>query len=312
MRAPLHLAILALVGCQAQVPGSAVGCLELPRDESVAVARIGDVPLTVEQVVKRLREQGSGAVRRYASREKLRDFVEDQIRFELLVRASLERGLDRDPDVVQAARKVMVRKLLQRDLGPTVFDGKVSEDRIQRYYKAHKDDYQQPEKRRLAHVQLEPTEAGRAQAQNILEKIQARPNDQNLFRSQVHRHTRDNESRSRGGEIPFKSRNELTEELGPSFATQVFRMPPGTLAAEPVQSTRGWHVIKVVSRREALTRSLEEVRDDIRERLLKGQRSKHFDKYLSELKQRHPVALYEDRLDQVVARMSGVSPVESP
>ena len=89
-------------------------------------------------------------------------------------------------------------------------------------------------------------------------------------------------------------------------------MPPGTLAPEPVQSTRGWHVVKVVSRREALTRSLDEVRDDIRERLLKGKRSEHFDEYLAELKQRHPVALYDERLDEVLARMSGASATESP
>jgi peptidyl-prolyl cis-trans isomerase C len=304
------LGCLSLVGCPAEPPASSSRCLELASDDGAAVARVGDVALTVEQIVQRLRDQGSGAVRRYASREKLRDFVEDQIRFELLVRAGLERGLDRDPEVIQAARKVMVRKLLQKDLGPTVFEGKVSEERIRRYYDAHVDDYQQPEKRGFAHIQLEPSEAGRAVAQNILEKVRARPSDEKLFRAQVQRHTQDKESRARAGEVPFTSRNELTEELGPSFATEVFRAPPGTLADEPVQSTRGWHVVKVVSRREALRRSLDEVRDDIRERLLKGRRSAHFDEYLSELKQRHPVALYEERLDEVLARMSGE--VESP
>jgi peptidyl-prolyl cis-trans isomerase C len=276
------------------------------------VARVGDSPLTVEQITTRLREQGSGSVRRYASRSKLREFVEDQIRFELLVRASLERGLQRDPDVIQAARKVMVRKLLQKDLGPTVFEGRVSEERIERYYEAHRTDYQQPEKRRLTHVQLEPTESGRAQAHNILDKIQSRPDDTAFFATQVARHSLDTESRGRGGELPFKSRNELTEELGPSFATEVFRMPPGTVAEAPVQSTRGWHVVKVVSRREALTRSLDEVRDDIRERLLKGHRSQQFDSYLAEIKLRHPAALYEERLDDVLLRMSGVSAAETP
>ena len=64
-------------------------------------------------------------MRRYARRKKLREFVEDQIRLELLARAGVERGLANDPEVVRAARSVMVRKLLRSDLGPTVGGGDV-------------------------------------------------------------------------------------------------------------------------------------------------------------------------------------------
>jgi parvulin-like peptidyl-prolyl isomerase len=305
------LGLLSSVACQVGSRPMTSPCLELPADEGEEVARVGEIAITVDQVVDRLNEQGSGAVRRYANRKKLREFVEDQIRFELLVRAALERGLARDPEVVQAARKVMVRRLLQRDLGPSV-TGQVSEERIRAYYEHNKTTYQQPEKRRLAHIQLSPDEDGRARAQKLLDKLQRSGSDANVFRALVLRHSLDTESRSRGGEIPFRSREELTEEMGPSFADEVFRLPPGTLAPTVVQSTRGWHVVRVVSRREALVRSLDDVRDDIRERLLKGQRAKRFDKYLVEIKQRYPVALYEERLDEVLARMTGTSVRELP
>ena len=75
----------------------------------------GTIPIASEEIQERLREQGKRA-KRYRHRRGLRRLVEDQVRFELLAQAALERGLDRDPDVVREARKVMVRKLLDRDL----------------------------------------------------------------------------------------------------------------------------------------------------------------------------------------------------
>lgn len=305
---------LALTGCQGPPSPAATTkrCLEMPPRQGPVVARVGDVTITVADVVDRLHAQGSGAARRYSTKKKLRDFVEDQIRLELLARAAIERGLASDPDVVQAARSVMVRKLLLHDLGPAVGGGDVPEKSIVDYYERHKDDYQQPEKRRIAHVQLAPTNDGKALAQNILIKLSTQKAPRNLFRLMAVKHSVDQASRSQGGEIMYKSRIELTDTYGPSFADVVYRLAPGTLGPEPVASTKGWHVVKVVSRREALTRSLDEVREEIREKLLKGQRSKLFDKYLAEIKQRYPVALHEERLEDVLAQMNGARTPESP
>ncbi|OGR08983.1 MAG: hypothetical protein A2341_26965 [Deltaproteobacteria bacterium RIFOXYB12_FULL_58_9] len=300
------------VGCVTAQSPTTSDCLELVTDDSGTIARVGEASISVDQIASRLEEQGSGAVRRYSDRERLREFVEDQIRFELLVRAGLERGLARDPEVVQAARTVMVRKLLKKDLGPSAFAAELPEEQVVAYYNVHKNEYMQPEIRRVDHIQLLPTQDGRAEATNILAKLQKRPTDERFFHDLVVRHSTDVESRSSDGALPFKSREELTEEFGPSFASEVFRIPPGSWANEPVQSTRGWHVVKVASRREELHRSINDVRDDIRERLLEGRRSMIFDKYLSEIRQRYPVALYDERLDDVLSRVMGATGTESP
>jgi peptidyl-prolyl cis-trans isomerase C len=305
--------VLALVAAACEPSGvKTPPCLELPLAEGPAVAKVGDVPITVHQIVLRLREQGAAAGKRYEDKQKLRQFIEDQIRFELLVRAALERGLSQDPDVVDTARKVMVRKLLQRDLGPSVFVGEVPEEAIVEYYQQHLDDYQQPEKVRLAHVQLAPTEEGLARARALLTKLKVRTNDRSLFRLLVNQSSVDADTRSNGGELPFKTRDELTETYGPSFATEVIHLGAGDLSATPVQSTRGWHVVRLLARREALARSLDEVRGEIREKLMKGQRAKDFDRYLAEIRQRYPVALYEERLDAVLAEAQGTAEAKNP
>ena len=312
MRTLLVAALAAMACTPPPSPLSSRGCLELPAGDGVAVASVGDVPITTQQLLARVREQGSTGVRRYADRAALRQLVEDQIRFELLVRVALERGLAADAEVVQEARKVMVRKLLQHDLGAAATTGEVADSAIAAYYEQHQDEYRQPEKRRLSHIQLPANDHGRAIAATLLERLAARPEDPDFFRMLATQHSQEADSRARGGDLLFQSEAELAAGFGADFARAVFALPPAALAPAPLRSQRGWHVVKVLARREALDRGLDEVREEIRERLLKGERSRQFDRYLAEVRQRYPVALYDDRLDEVLAELTGAGPERSP
>ena len=301
MRAiPAWIASLGLFGCMEPHPQPRERCLTLPPPEGAPIAQVGDTPLTVSQLLRRIQSQGSGAVRRYGTKAKARAFVEDQIRFELLVQAALDRGLDRDPQVVDAARKVMVRKLLQRDLGDSVFEGKVGEAAIEAYYARHLDEYTQPETRRIAEIQLKPTEEGRALAVSILQKLTLLSDPRLEFRTFARSHSLNRLTKNTGGELQHKTREELEKAYGKNFADVIFGVDPGVLLQEPVQSTLGWHVVHTLSRRDALARELDTVRDEIREKLLRGQRAKVFDQYLGDIKQRHPVALHQTQLDALV------------
>ena len=68
----------------------------------------------------------------------------------------------------------------------------------------------------------------------------------------------------------IRSYYELVDSYGLTFADRVFGLAPGAFAATPVQSTRGWHLVKLVAVREARVRPLEVVRDEIRDRLLQS------------------------------------------
>jgi hypothetical protein len=312
MRPVIPLAALlataaALCGCQG-MHFHDNRCLDMPPSDSPVVARVGSATLTMAQVEKRLREQGSAA-QRYNDAPALRRFIEDQVRFELLVQAALERGLDRDPDVIEAARKVMVRKLLQKDLGAQTTGDATAESALRAYYEAHIQDYQQPERRRIAQIQLAPTPEGRALAQNLADRLVGLSAGELLrqFRAFVAQHSLDHETRGRGGELgSFLSRDELVALLGQNFADEAFKPAAGEVAAGPVQSIRGWHVALVLAKRDSVARSLDEVRDEIRDRLLQSERAQLFDRYLRDIRQRYPVALYEDRLPDLTARLFGM------
>ncbi|MEM6533179.1 MAG: peptidyl-prolyl cis-trans isomerase [Myxococcota bacterium] len=298
------LVLLLLAACAVGSPPAPVErerCLELPPAKGVEVARVGRTALTTDRLRERIEDAGASAVRRYRDPALLREFVEDQIRFELLAFAAMERDLHRDPDVVEAARKVMVRKLLESDLSGEAIGASVAESDVKRYYERNQTYYMQPAMRRIAHIQLAPTDEGRTLALKLLEQIEERDSDERLFRQLVLKHSSDTETRARGGEFLFKTRTDLDDDFGLSFATEVFSPLSDGFLPAPVQSTRGWHVVKILARRDELVRPLEEVREEIIAKLLERKRAAAFDRYLNGLRQRHPVVLHDHRLPELAS-----------
>lgn len=303
MRA-LAVFVLVLVGCTPPQPVSEERQCLTPtlRAGGVVVAQVGAVPVTAEQIVASIRALGASVGRKFKDKSEIKLFVEDQVRLELLAQAALERGLDRDPDVIAAARKVMVQKLLERDLGGAAFNEEgviVSEHELQSYYERNRDRYLQPEMRRIAHIQLAPDQAGQTAASGLIVQLTAKTDNKSLFKQLAQRYSTATDSKDRGGELLFKTKQELADDFGVSFANDVWQLALNDIGPQPVQSTKGWHVVRVVAVRDALARPLDEVRDEIRDRLLKDSRSQAFERYLVELRTRYPVAIYEDRLTEV-------------
>lgn len=269
------------------------------------MAQVGDIGITAEQIEKMAMSENE-AHQSVARFEHLKDLTEDQIRFELLANAAVLRHLDQDPDVIDAARKIMVRKLLQRDLQETPEEAQQMDADVRAYYEKHQNSYLMPEKRRFAQIELPKTSAGRTQAQNLIDRMRRRPQLHDTFNAMAKRLSRDMTTRNQGGEEGFASFEEVVKRFGPDVATAVFTQEPDTIAktliTHPVASAHGWHVIYVLARREALVRDFEDVQDSIRERLSGPLRTKKFETYINDLRQGIPVSFNPEPLKQLAAR----------
>ncbi len=126
MRELLMISSVFLGACDTPAP---VTCLSSVSGSGKPVATIASLSLDSAQLQTRFAKESLIYQKEHASVEQVREFVEEQIRFELLVRSALERGLANDPDVIEVAHKAMVRKLLQQTL-PDMHDmTKSPEDR---------------------------------------------------------------------------------------------------------------------------------------------------------------------------------------
>ncbi|MBN1960505.1 MAG: peptidylprolyl isomerase [Deltaproteobacteria bacterium] len=279
-------------------------CLTLPTNNSPIVAQIGESFLTTEDILRRLHQQGSTA-NRYTNTKSMQRFVEDQIRLELLANAAIEQGLDRDPEVIEAAQKVMVRKLLLQDLGLKALGDQISDKAVKDYYDNHIDQYIQPEKIRLAHVELDPTPEGRALAQSLIDKLKGAERSKltRTLAKLAQQYSRDRTSKTRGGEIGFVSKSEVEQNYGSHFSDEVFKLQVEEITAKPVQSTHGWHVVLAMAKKTSSAYRIEDVADDIRSRLLTKNRSQIFEQYLKDLKNRYPTTIHNNRISELVTKL---------
>jgi hypothetical protein len=302
--------IFVCLGCAPPPLKSVQNCLQKIPTPGKVLARVGHVTITDREMVKVIDRDGPAGRRLYSNPAKLKALIEDRVRLELLSAAAMERGLHRDPDVVEAARKVMVRKLLEHDMGDQVF-GEIDEDRIKKYYDTHTADYRQEAKRRFGHIHLAPTEEGLMLGQALIQKLHDVPEHQALFQKLKAKHSLTTAPKTPGLSELFQSKEEIRQIFGQNFMEAVFGAKSGELIGRPIQSIKGWHVIGLYAVRDALTRSLASVHRNIKERLQKDHRTSVFKSYLRKLKKRHPLALYENRYKHVLDYIQSTSPLSS-
>jgi len=93
-------------------------------------------------------------------------------------------------------------------------------------------------------------------------------------------------SASDGGDLGFFKRGMMV----PEFDKVAFKLQPGEVS-EPVRTRFGFHVIKVEERRAAEVVPFEDVKDQLKEKLLRSQMDKYTAQYVQELRQKASVEI---------------------
>ena len=134
---------------------------------------------------------------------------------------------------------------------------------IDSYYNSNVQQFQTPEQVRASHILLK-TEgkdeaAVRKQAEDILKQAKAPGAD---FAALAKKYSEDDGSKVNGGDLDYFAKGRMV----PEFEQAAFSMQPGQVS-DLVKSQFGFHIIKVVDKKAATTRTLEEVRPQIQQTL---------------------------------------------
>jgi parvulin-like peptidyl-prolyl isomerase len=290
-----------------------------PAQRNAVVARVGDSALTLCDFAQRINMQNQYLRARFQAPEQRRALLRSWVDSELLATEARNRGLDRDPSVQHSITSQLARQL-ETDLRAAVPQPEVADADVEQYFNAHRAEYDTPEQVRAAHIVV----SNRTRAEQLLAEARAHgPADEGFWRDLVRRETTDTVTRDTGGDLGFfGAQGGVT--VPQEVATAAFGLhQPGEIAATVIASAHGgpnhgpgFHVLRFISRRDAMHRSLEDVRRAIRNRLWR----ERFDRaqgeavrnLVTQLRSRTQVSIDENALQQLHLDLTPAPPQAPP
>jgi peptidyl-prolyl cis-trans isomerase C len=294
---PLVLAAAAIVACQPQ--GG-------PKKSGPAVARGDGVVVTVDEFKARLKEQSPIIRSRFTTLERKKEFLDNLIRFEVLAAEAQKKGLYDDPDVQVAVRKLMVQKLVQRYFTEGGTPKDLPEAELREYFEKNKAEYFRPARVRLAAITFlapagSPERAAKgAAARKALADVKAQAAKNPLaFGQLAQKYSDDPATKGIGGDLGFKSKEELAKGFGETFAAAVVGQKDGTVSGV-LESTQGFHIVRVSGRQDELNRPFEQVKEQLAARLFRERKQKDLETWVKQLKDQARIQVDDAALEKVV------------
>ncbi|WP_037546681.1 peptidylprolyl isomerase [Stappia stellulata] len=233
---------LGLAAAQAQEPGDAVATV----GESVITE--ADIAFASQDFAEQLANVPQGQWRKV-----LTDIVIDM---QLMANAAEEADIDDEDDFQRQVDFLTMRALRNAYLVREV-ENKVSDEMVQAAYDKEFADYAGEDERKARHILLESKE----EAEAVIEALEDGGDFVELAKEKS-----TGPSGPNGGDLGYFTRGRMVKE----FDDAAFALEVGAFTKEPVQTQFGWHVIKVEDARTQPAPELDDVRDRLRQDLLRA------------------------------------------
>ncbi|MFO0712525.1 MAG: peptidyl-prolyl cis-trans isomerase [Sandaracinus sp.] len=274
-----------------------------PEDEArraQAVARVGDVAITVGQLEDEIARQTPFMRARFRDRHELEELLDTLVRFEMLAREADRRGLGTDPEVREAVAQSAVQHMIRRDFDERITVESIPQADVQAYYDGHPDEFSRPEVRRASQIVLESEEQARALVE------EARAADARRFRQLAQERSIDPESRQRGGDLRYfddhgVSPNSADPAVDEAIVRATFALTNVGDVGDPIRiggegENQRWAIVKLTGLRPAEHRSVEDAGQGIRLRLWRTRRQEALEGFVEELRGRIHTEVHYERM----------------
>ena len=254
----------------------------LPKGGAVVATGRGGLKITADELSARLEEQPPFVRASYGSLERKKELLDAVVRFEVLAQEAQRQGLDQDPEVLHAMRKVMVQKLVQarqQAAAPAL-----SEVELTRYYEDHRAEYLQLPRVGLQVLVFSSSAGG--QAARALAQVRAgQP-----FEAAM--------TEFSGSQHELQTREELSGRYGLRAAEALLALDPSQVS-EVLETPEGLVIARVTDVQRATARPFEQVRAQIENKLQRERRARGFEAWVTSLREAAALSVDERALEGV-------------
>lgn len=246
--------------------------------DTAVLATVAGEPITgreVDDMIKAMGQHGAA----YNTKEGREAILEELIGRRLLLLDAKRNLLERDEEFKAELAKVKDSLLSSYAADKAMRDVRVTDAEIDEYYNAHRGEFVSREKVNVSHILVDD--------ETLCEKIMEDIERGDISFEEAARRYSSCPSKSNGGALGEATRGQFV----PEFEDAVFGTEVGHTIG-PVRTQFGYHIIKLNSRTPAGEMKLEEVRDTLREKLLRDKQQKAYKSKINQLKILYPVDKY--------------------
>jgi peptidyl-prolyl cis-trans isomerase C len=296
---PLYLRAFFAIGLL-----TAAGC-QNSRDAGPVIAKVGRSEITEADLKTRLQETPPAYQQYVATPEGRKQFLNLLIREKVLLEEAKRAGLKKNDHFQEAVERYKHKQaqdfkdyqeslLIQMELAKLKSsDLAVTDADVRRYYEEHSQDFLHPVEIQASHILVNT----QAEAEQVLEKLKSGASFEALARAV----SMDPPTAAQGGKLKPFIKGTLLQE----FEDAVMAMKVGQTSGI-VKTSFGYHIIKKTGQRVLPSRSFEQVKDDIQNRL---QRDK-FDQWVAKQQASLGVSIDEKALSRLAA--APMAPATAP
>jgi len=154
----------------------------------------------------------------------------------------------------------------------------VSPGEVNEYYKTHEADFKQGDQVHLQHILVRNSTRSDEEAKALAEELKGQLVAGKPF-EELAKASSEGAEAAEGGEMGWVEKGQLMGEID----EKVFALKPGELAG-PIQSSLGYHLFKLVERKEVSVRPIADVRGQIQDILFKQKLRDKLESWMQSLK----------------------------
>lgn len=247
-------------------------------NDNKVLATVDGRNITEQDAYNFLNQLSPQVAMQFRTPEGIKNLVKELVNQELFYSQAIAEGLDKEEEFIEQLEKIKKQVLIQYTVNKLLSAVEVKEEEIKAFYMSKQENFKTPEMVRASHILVDSEE----DANSILEEI----NNGMAFEEAAKKYS-NCPSKERGGDLGEFPRGQMVQE----FEEAAFSMEEGQIS-EPIKTQFGYHIIKLVSRKEAAISPLEEVKEQIQNHLIDLKQREKFDEATHELKEKYEVKIY--------------------
>lgn len=284
--------------CQKEANIAAVSSLG-----SNVVARVQGNVISEESYRQKLRER----FERGGSQPSVTDkgaVLREMIRHESVYAQAKLAKFDEQPEIAALVKNLIVSRFIDQNLAKA--EPAISRADVQNYYRTNSDEFITPAAVRAAIIffgaSSKMTPEKRAElkqhARMILTEAHQAKSEADFIHL-VQRHSEDQATRYRGGDLNWLTREECDVALGAKISATLFAMSEPNSFAPLVETSEGFYILKLRERREAQPRPLAEVEEVIHYRLLRAHQFRRDEEFFARMKHGLEIQINQALLESI-------------